>query len=537
VPKEKILIADDEPDVLALCERILRSEGYDVTAVSNGLEAIGAAQQQRYDLFLTDIMMPGIKGLDAAQAIREYQPNIICVVMTGFGTMDTAIQALKLGFTEFVVKPFKPQDLKTAVGRAMEKERLRSENEHLNALVPLFELNKTLMSTVKEDDLARKALQTAVDELEADLGLLMLHEKDGAMRVRGKIGSALSLASDSVLSNVTELATVLLEQREQVLFSRRALEPSASKTDPRAYAILQALGVEHLLFNPLLAMDVPLGMVVLAKTNGGRAFGSVDRELLSVLCGQVAIAFHNARLFEETQRAYRDLQQLDHMKSEFINIAAHELRTPLAILMGHADLLEEDIQEPQTKNRLQIIVRNALRLRDLINDLLDMRHLQTAEARLNLSEFYVQDLIATALQDFRPMARKKGIEIEASLPVEGIEVYADREKVLIAFNNLVKNAIEFTRPGGRLGVEVTCRDKEVWLSVWDTGIGIPEDQLDKIFLPFHQVEDSLTREHEGMGLGLSIAKGMVELCGGHIWVESALGKGSRFTFSIPLKQA
>ena len=114
-------------------------------------------------------------------------------------------------------------------------------------------------------------------------------------------------------------------------------------------------------------------------------------------------------------------------------------------------------------------------------------------------------------------------------------MYVDRQKILIVFNNLVKNAIEFTPSGGQIGIDVSRQDREAHVAVWDTGIGISEDQLEKIFLPFYQVEDSLTREHEGMGLGLSIAKGMIELCGGRIWVESMPGKGSRFTFSLPLR--
>jgi signal transduction histidine kinase len=296
---------------------------------------------------------------------------------------------------------------------------------------------------------------------------------------------------------------------------------------------LLKLDVGSLLFSPLLSMDTPVGALILAKREAGSAFSPLNRELLSVLCGQAAIALQNARLFEEIQRAYRDLQELDHMKSEFINIAAHELRTPLAILMGHADLLQEDIQDADARRRVQVIVRNALRLRDLINDMLDMRRLQMAEARVRLETFGVEELIAAALLDFRPMAERKSIQIHADVPEDLAPVRSDRQRILITLNNLLKNAIEFTPAGGQVGVQALERDQELQVSVWDTGVGIPAEQFDRIFKPFYQIEASLTREHEGMGLGLSIAKGMVELCGGRIWVESELGQGSRFTFTIP----
>ncbi len=527
MPKEKILVADDEPDVLALCLRVIRSEGYEAKGVPNGVGAIRAAEQEHFDLFLTDIMMPGIKGLETAQRIREFQPHIVCVVMTGFGTMDTAIQALELGFTEFVVKPFRPQELKVAVTRALEKERLRSENERLRTLVPLFELNKTLMATVEEDVLARKVLHTAVAELQVDDGVLMLCDKQGTPTIRASFGESVAQMPDSQASVVTDAAAVLLGMRDQVLLS------ASQEVSAPVQAMMQGLKAQTALFNPLMAMDTPVGAVILARTEQRIPFSPVDRELLSVLCGQAAVALQNARLFEEIQHAYRELQQLDHMKSEFINIAAHELRTPLAILMGHADLLQEDTEDAHIKNRLQIIVRNALRLRDLINDLLDMRQLQTAEARVHPSTFEIEELIDVALQDFWPLADKKEIRISSSIPSDLAAVSTDRQKVLITLHNLLLNAIKFTPSKGQVGIEVTPHGHELWVSVWDTGIGIPQEQCDKIFLPFHQVSESLTREYEGMGLGLSIAKGMIALCGGRIWVASVVGQGSRFTFSIP----
>lgn len=522
MPKERILIADDEPDVLSLCTRIIRSEGYDVTGVSNGLDAIELAKQEHFDLFLTDIMMPGIKGLETAQAIRKELPNCVFVVMTGFGTMDTAIQALKLGFSEFVVKPFKPQDLKLAVNRALEKERLRSENERLRALVPLFELNKTMMATVKEAELVDHVLRTACHELGADRGILMLHNPD---HDKLKVGAS-HCAGDGPfppkdIEIVLRLSESLLEGREQVL-----IQAADDET-------MDKLDAGSLLFSPLLAMDALIGALVLIKAEDSPQFAAGDSELLSVLCGQAAIALQNAHLFKEIQQAYQELQKLDHMKTEFINIAAHELRTPLAILMGHADLLESDVEDDEIKQRLQIIVRNALRLRGLIDALLDLRHLETGEAQVRITRFDIQDLIADVLDDFRPTAEKRDIRISVRSGNDLSDIQNDRAKIQYTLTNLVDNALRFTPEGGEVGLDIDKHDHEIWISVWDTGVGIPAEEFDNIFRPFYQVEDSLTREHEGMGVGLSIAKGLIELCGGRIWVESELSQGSRFTFAVP----
>lgn len=526
MPRERVLVADDMQNILDLCTRILTNEGYEVVGVRNGTEAIGLAQRERFDLFLTDIMMPGIKGLETAQAIRDIHPDCVIVVMTGFGTMDTAIQALRLGFSEFLVKPFKPQDLKLAINRALEKERLRSENERLNALVPLFELNKTMMATVEEDELSAQVLRTACNELGADQGILMLLERSQEyLRIRATSGTG-SAVSDGAAKTVLEASRRMLGARRQVLVQ------TPEEAVPIVSDVMQSLNAGSLLFSPLLAMDVPIGALILTKSAESPRFALGDSELLSVLCGQAAVALQNARLFEEIQRAYRELQELDHMKTEFINIAAHELRTPLAILMGHADLLESDVQDPGTRQRLQIIVRNALRLRGLIDALLDLRHLSTGEAKVRITEFDLGELVEDVLADF-PAIQEREVSIAVDVPGDLAMAQGDREKVQYTLTILIDNAIRFTPQGGDVGIEVSEQEDEFWVAVWDTGVGIAEEEFERIFRPFYQVEDSLTREHEGMGVGLSIAKGLVDVYGGRIWVESVIGQGSRFTFTVP----
>jgi len=174
--KEKILIVDDETDVLDLCKRILETQGYNVTSTSNGYDAIEFAQTQDFDLLLTDIKMPGISGLEIAQILKEYDPNIICVTMTGFSTMDMAINALKLGIDEFILKPFTPKELGIAIAKALEKEHLRKENFRLNSLIPLFELNKTLLGTVEVDKVLNRLIEIAQKETKASLAGLYIVE-------------------------------------------------------------------------------------------------------------------------------------------------------------------------------------------------------------------------------------------------------------------------------------------------------------------------------------------------------------------------
>ncbi|MGQ9552550.1 MAG: ATP-binding protein [Anaerolineae bacterium] len=522
--KERVLIVDDEPDVLRVCERILSADGYSIKTVSNGFEAVQLAGSQEFDLLLTDIKMPGMDGLDVAEAARTVNPHLVCVTMTGYSTMDTAIEALKLGIEEFIIKPFTPQDLITAVSRALEKERLRRESARLRALLPLFEANKIFMSTTEVTKLAQQVVEAAARELKADRGVIFLYS--GAPNDQNSLGEPHMAASLNVQPseihpwlNVAEAASQL---DSSLLLDLHHLSPALDEV--RAASLLACT---------INAKQGKLGVLAVAHDETGRTFSEGDREFLSVLCGQVGIAIENASLFEELRHAYEELKQLDYMKSEFISIAAHELRTPLAILMGYAGILE-GIVPPDTKQYATIILRNAGRLRALMDEMLNLDALERGSSFVRLEAMSLAEVVSEIVDDLRPLADTRSQTITVELPQDELRVTTDREKFGMILANLLSNAIKFTPEGGAITVRTSEHPEGVLVEVADTGIGIPVSEWQRIFERFYQVEDSLTREHEGMGLGLSIAKGMVELLGGRIWLESEVGRGSVFRFTVPL---
>ncbi len=526
MPRERILVVDDEPEVLDLCIRVLAAEGYEVQGVDGGRQAIALVQQERFDLLLTDIRMPDINGLEMVRTIKELDSELICVTMTGFGTMDTAIEALKLGVDEFVVKPFTPDELCLAIARAMEKERLRRENVRLRALIPLFELNKTLMATVDVNEVLSQVVRISRQETSADCVSLLLLSDNWPSSTQMRAYTPLEPRSP-----LQERFDQAVAERAMALEGPLVLQGNVAE-DSSLSEIAQEMGIHSLIASPIAVKDKIIGVLILIKESQGEQFVPGDAELLSVLSGQAAVAIENARLFEEIQRAYQELRKLDHLKSEFINIAAHELRTPLAILMGYAGVLEEDAQG-EIKERLQIIVRNAMRLRSLIDNMLDLRHLEMGQNQLRLSRFSLNKAITSAVRDLTPLARDKGQHIQVHFAGESVEINADLHKFDLILINLLSNAIKFTPEGGKVYVEARLTEDEALVTVQDTGIGIPPEEQERIFDRFYQVGNSLTREHGGMGLGLAIAKGMVELCGGRIWVESEVDQGSTFTFTIP----
>ncbi len=519
--REKILVADDELYVLDVCKRILEHR-YEVKIVHSGLEAIQLAADEHFDLLLTDIKMPGIDGLETAREIKKIHPDIMCITMTGFSTMETAIKALRLGVDEFVIKPFAPEELTLAIDRAFEKERLRQENIRLKSLMPLFEFNKLLMSSTDIDAILSQVVTLAMAELQATSATLYVVDDFGNFvrhQQRNISASQLRIIEDRGLAIATEAS------------ESPQLVTQALPRNPEIKEILIALGFNAAVAVPIVGQGKQLGMMLLFKKQG--QFSQSQLNFLGVLAGQAAVAYENAKLFSNLQQAYDQLKSLDHLKSEFINVAAHELRTPLAILMGYASVASEEVEGVQ-KDYMDSIVRNAIRLQHLIDDLLNMRYIESGEMSFVYELTNITDVVTLAIDDMEMLARKKHINISMDMPPDIPEFYADAQRMELVLLNLIGNAIKFTPPSGKIHITCAVKDRHLQLSVADTGIGIPKTEYSKIFDRFYQIESSLNRHHEGIGLGLSIVKGIVESSGGKVWVDSAEGKGSTFTVALPM---
>jgi signal transduction histidine kinase len=213
-------------------------------------------------------------------------------------------------------------------------------------------------------------------------------------------------------------------------------------------------------------------------------------------------------------------------------VASHELRTPLSVILGYASFLREEVSG-EAGEQLSIVLQSALRLRSIIDDMVNLRHVDTGEVQLERDIFSMVGLIDEVAGEFDQLAKAKQQVLHLDLPDDPLKIDADRQKLYLVLANLLSNAVKFTPAQGRLQVSARRKGEEIWVDVMDTGVGIPERDCDRIFTRFYQVEPTLTRRYEGMGLGLSIAKIMVELHNGRIWVESVVGKGSRFTVVLP----
>lgn len=227
------------------------------------------------------------------------------------------------------------------------------------------------------------------------------------------------------------------------------------------------------------------------------------------------------------------MEHLDEMKSDFIAIASHELRTPLGLVLGHASFLRE-VVPAEYHPQLDIIVRNAMRLKEIIDSIANMDNVERGVATIRRTTVSIKRVVEEVVDSFHHEASMKQIVLHADTGQDQLVVEGDASKISIALSNLVKNGITFTNEGGNVYINAEKIPGYVKVSVIDDGIGIPTQDLPRVFERFYQVESHLTRKHSGMGLGLSVAKVMIEMHGGRIWVESEEGKGSNFTFILPL---
>jgi signal transduction histidine kinase len=239
----------------------------------------------------------------------------------------------------------------------------------------------------------------------------------------------------------------------------------------------------------------------------------------------------------ELEQANIHLQELDRLKSVFLASMSHELRTPLNSIIGFTGIILQgmsgEVSEEQRK-QLTMVKNSASHLLSLINDILDISKIEAGRVELSPEEFSLDGAVREVVETLSPTASEKGLEFMTEVP-EGITLFSDKRRVKQVLMNLVSNAVKFTDQGS---VKITSRvpgDETLEVRVIDTGVGIKREDMDKLFQPFQQIDVSLTKKHEGTGLGLHLSRKLADLLGGDVLVKSEYGKGSEFTFTMPLR--
>ena len=315
--------------------------------------------------------------------------------------------------------------------------------------------------------------------------------------------------------------------------------PDIAQPDAYQSGVRDALirfGYRALLSVPLLREDQIIGSLSLNRKAPG-AFPPAIIDVLKTFATQSAFAIENARLFREIADKSQQLEAASRHKSEFLANMSHELRTPLNAILGFNELILGGIYgdlSPDLKEPLTDIQNSGKHLLRLINNVLDLSKIEAGRMELAATDYAVQDIVERVRASLSPLAVDKELEFLASAPEEIPLAYGDAGRIIQCLLNLAGNALKFTRQG-RVEISVELQGDLLVYRVSDTGIGIAKDKIESLFTEFRQGDATITSEFGGTGLGLSITKKFVEMHGGRIWVESELGKGSTFSFAIPLR--
>jgi signal transduction histidine kinase len=538
----RVLIADDDVTMCTFCARALSAVGHSSATALTAEAALAALRDEGpFDLLLADIQMPGMSGLELSQAAREIDPAIAVVIMTGHSTVDTLHASVRRGVADYLTKPFEIEELRSVVEQALHKRQLLQEIVRLRALEGLMRSSEAINAILDRDQLAREIVSRARDHVPCQAGFLI---------VAG--------ANDAALKTVTEPgeAELLRAGHAAALDSIRAGKAIAVGDD-EPLATIGGRPLTYGLAVPLRSQGDGVGTLLLCDDRPDLASHGAQ-EILALLANQAGNALRNAHLYGELDAAYRGLRELDRMKSEFIAIASHELRSPLSIVMGYAKMVR-DRSEGEQRDYSQRVLDGAERIKAIVDDMMRLREFDRKQSQLSLEQAPLEELVAQAVERLAPAAHQKRQTLEVALPEAPVMSTLDREKTLLVLGNLLANAIKFTPLGGRVHIDLARWPHEqlaaavgraaanptvrrlsgalpaVWavVRVQDTGIGIARDQQTRIFERFYQVASSLTREQGGVGLGLSLVCDLTTLQGGVVWVESEEGRGSTFCFALP----
>ncbi|HJP86590.1 MAG TPA: GAF domain-containing sensor histidine kinase [Gemmatimonadaceae bacterium] len=409
-----------------------------------------------------------------------------------------------------------------------EVARLREELDRVRSRASkLLDLNAALSEARTVDDVAQVILSKGLAVVEAARGVIISSEA-GKIKVLGTSGFGPDV--------IEYLKGVTLETRIPIIDALREGEmvslESGSEFRNRYGATFSGLAeladMQTYLAMPLVHAGETLGAITLHFKEAA-ALGAADRTFTSLLAQVSATALYRARSFDVEQEKRRRAELMAQARAEVLGVVAHDLRNPLSLIVTSTELLEEDLEPERRQQILGIAMRAGKQMNRLIEDLLDTAQMQSRKLSLDLEDLSVAGILRQADETFQPRAERRQILLTVILPSDDVFVRADALRVQQVLGNIIGNALKFTPPDGNVTVRTVPGENEVTFHVTDSGPGISPEQLPHLFEQFWQAR----YDKRGVGLGLTIAKGITEAHDGRIWCDTALGRGSTFSFTLP----
>jgi signal transduction histidine kinase/DNA-binding response OmpR family regulator len=522
----RILLVEDNPGDARLIEEYLsefggpRAELVRATRLSDAQEALARGG---VDLLLLDLDLPDSSGLATLTSLATATVDVPVVVLTGMEDGDVAVEALRLGAQDYLVKQrLDPADLETSIRYAVERKRLQREEQLLGAL------SRRLGTTNEFREMLQRFGELLVERL-AEVVWFDAEDETGQLNrlhVAHADPADADLAADLLHFPLDRAAPHLMRSVIETHQPLLLEEVTADVLTPLAQSqehlrLMRRLNARSIMAVPLLAGDRLLGAVGMATRR--RAYTAHDLESAARLASAAAPELEKARTYESLQAALR-------ARDRVLGVVAHDLRNPLnTIVMATELLLEDALPEAQRLRQLDIIRRTGARMNRLIQDLLDVARMEGGGMTLDLALHDPCALAREAVELNAAQAESIGSPIEVEVDGRPGLVRVDRDRILRVLSNLIGNAIKHAA-GTRIRVRVLRHEVGVGFQVQDEGPGIPPEMLPYLFTPFWQARRA---DSQGAGLGLAISRGIVEAHGGRIWAESELGVGTTLSFVLP----
>jgi len=407
--------------------------------------------------------------------------------------------------------------------------QLRDLEGRHKLLLRLVELSVTLNSTLDLETLLQLITSTATELLDCEAAsILLFDEKHPRLFFAAATGSDPAKLAEIPVPIEGSLAGTIFRTNQPLIMND-------VQQDPRHYSLVSdhiKFKIKTLLGVPMPIKDRTMGVLEAVNKRDG-VFTASDVSILSVTAAHAAIAINNARLLMATQRALEKVKDTNQIKNRFLALASQELRTPLDIIIGYGTFLQRDAINKLSDHTNQVL-NAATQLRSLLDQMNNLTLLQADEMEMSQEKTPIQDVLNSALDEIKYFAAKRDLQLVYAFPDDPIYVNLDPEKTTLAFVNLLNNAIRFSPKESEIVIGATKQGDQVMTWVQDNGMGIPADKLQKIFEEYYQIEPPNTLRYSGLGIGLTIAKGLIEAQGGKIWAESeGAGKGSTFKVILP----
>ncbi|MCK5237068.1 MAG: response regulator, partial [Deltaproteobacteria bacterium] len=525
-----ILACDDNPVITEFIENIFSKE-HEVITATNGEEALACVKNNNPDLIIIDVMMPVMDGITAIKTLRsdEEFKFIPIIMLTALGKDEDIVRGLDAGADDYMEKPF---NTKVFMARVRAHLRAKSLYDQLESTKKDIATTLNIVNSTTSKLAIRDVLKYITDQLAGHLNL----DRSSIILVSENDQEASVIASSD--SDNTKPITIDLTKYPEVRSAIQSNEPVFVQNTSTSSLLEEVSEIMKLPYTSLLVVPIigdleNVGKFILTAKIKSGTLTDFDQKFCQLVAAASATAIKNAYLYEDIEAKNKSLKELDRLKSNFVAMASHELRTPVNIISGYLEMLYDGTIGELTEE-VKELIKQALDscqvLTDTVTDMLDLSVIESGELPLNLQKDLVYDLLVKTAMDFQSQAEQQDVSITVDDTSTDCEAYFDKSKISQVLANLVTNSLKFTESNGTITLSCANADKNtVQINVSDTGTGIKEEDLGKVFEEFYTTGGSI----EGTGLGLPICKKIIEKHNGSIKIESTYGKGSKTTITLP----